>query len=62
MDGDLSVNKVIFLNKETYVQKSSAQLISSGPWGRVHFWNVFHTQEIYAQFSVVSLKRIKKNI
>lgn len=52
LDGDLSVNKIIFMNKESFLEKNSAHLISSGPWGRVHFWNVFHTQSVLAQFSV----------
>lgn len=59
VDGDLSVNKIIFLNKETFFEKYSSHLISSGPWGRVHFWNVFHGQIINAQFEVVSYIKVQ---
>jgi len=59
VDGDLLISKVIFLNKESYSEKG-AHLISSGPWGRVHFWNVFHNQNIYAEFTVVSYPFLKK--
>ena len=61
VDGDLSISKMIFLNKENFQEKASAHLITSGPWGRVHFWNVFHTQTVQAQFSVVSMTRINKS-
>lgn len=54
MDGDLSVNKLIFLNKERFTNKNAAHLISSGPWGMIHFWNVFSGPEIIVRFSVVS--------
>lgn len=54
MDGDLSVNRLVFLGKERFTNKNSAHLVSSGPWGMIHFWNVFHGPEIFAQFSFVS--------
>ena len=53
MDGDLSVNKLLFLNKERYGDKSSAHLISSGPWGMIHFWSVFQGAELLSRFRVV---------
>jgi WD40 repeat protein len=54
LDGDLSVNKIIFLNRENYMQKNCAHLIASGPYGMVHFWSVFSGVELYARFKVVS--------
>jgi len=64
VDGDLSVNKLLFVGKERFAEKSCAHLISSGPWGMVHFWNVFHGSEIVARFPVVSLKMfiLKENL
>ena len=53
MDGDLSVNKIIFLSLESLSNKNSAHLISSGPWGMIHFWNIFGN-ELYARFKIVS--------
>ena len=44
MDGDLSVNKLIFLSRDSLSQKTGAHLISSGPWGMIHFWNIFYNE------------------
>ncbi|CAF0745072.1 unnamed protein product [Brachionus calyciflorus] len=52
LDGDLNVNKMIFLNKERYNDKNATHLISSGPWGMIHFWTVFHGAAILARFQV----------
>ena len=54
VDGDLSVNKLIFLSRDSLSQKTGAHLISSGPWGMIHFWNIFYN-EMYARFRIVSL-------
>ncbi len=59
MDGDLSVNKVIFMKRETFQDKNSSHLISSGPWGMVHFWNVFNGPKVVGQFPIVSEIRTK---
>jgi hypothetical protein len=54
VDGDLSVNKLIFLSKERYSDKSSAHLIASGPRGMIHFWSVFQGSDLLGLFAVVS--------
>lgn len=55
MDGDLNVNKMIFMNKDRYNDKNSTHMISSGPWGMIHFWTIFNGTSILARFPVVSL-------
>lgn len=68
MDRDLSVNELIFLKREYLASKTSAHLIASGPWGMIHFWNVF-ANELYARFKIVSIfnnlnyyKHIRKHL
>ncbi len=56
MDGDLSVNKLKFLSREYLVNKSSAHLVASGPYGMIHFWSVFNGNELYGRFKVVSIQ------
>lgn len=52
MDGDLSINKLVFMSTRAY-KKDSASLISSGPRAHIHFWNVFQGGQLMAQFSGV---------
>jgi hypothetical protein len=54
VDGDLSVNKLMFLSREYLMHKSSAHLVSSGPYGMIHFWSVFNGNQLYARFKIVS--------
>ncbi|XP_069131359.1 LOW QUALITY PROTEIN: cilia- and flagella-associated protein 337-like [Argopecten irradians] len=49
LDGDLSVNRLVFL-KSRESRKTSASLIASGPRGHIHFWNVFQGGSMMAQF------------
>ena len=56
MDGDLSVNKVIFLRTRTYA-KEGASLVAGGPRGHIHMWNVYHGGSMMAQFPGVSTGR-----
>ena len=53
VDGDLSVNKLVFMNTRAY-KKDAASLIASGPRGHIHFWNVFQGGKLMSQFLVVS--------
>ncbi|XP_013403706.1 WD repeat-containing protein on Y chromosome-like [Lingula anatina] len=50
LDGDLSINKLLFLRSRAY-KKDAASLIAGGPRGYLHFWNVFHGGSLYAQFT-----------
>ena len=52
VDGDTSVNKLVFLTSRTD-NKDSATLVSSGPHGHIHFWNVFNTGSLMAHFTAV---------
>jgi hypothetical protein len=54
VDGDLSVNKLLFLNRERLLNKTSAHLISSGPWGMIHFWTIFSGSGMIAKFPIVN--------
>ena len=51
--GDMSISKVIFLQKRAY-GKDSGSLVASGPRGYIYFWNVFHGGRMLARFSGVS--------
>jgi hypothetical protein len=55
VDGDLSVNKLVFLSRDFLMHKSSAHLVASGPYGMIHFWSVFNGNQLFARFKVVSL-------
>jgi len=54
VDGDTSVNKLVFLTTRVD-RKDSATLVSSGPHGHLHFWNVFNTGSLMAHFPAVGL-------
>ncbi|XP_060601618.1 WD repeat-containing protein on Y chromosome-like isoform X3 [Ruditapes philippinarum] len=49
LDGDLSINKLVFMQSRAY-KKDAATLISSGPRAHIHFWNVFQGGQLMAQF------------
>lgn len=49
VDGDLSINKLLFIQSRAY-NKDSASLIASGPRAHIHFWNVFQGGTLMAQF------------
>jgi hypothetical protein len=49
-DNELSVNHMIFLKKENFLSKQAAHLVSTGPWGMIHFWSIFGQTEIRARF------------
>jgi hypothetical protein len=49
VDGDLSINKLVFMQSRAY-KKDAATLISSGPRAHIHFWNVFQGGQLMAQF------------
>ncbi|XP_074650451.1 cilia- and flagella-associated protein 337-like [Tubulanus polymorphus] len=49
LDGDLSVNKLLFLKSRSY-NKDAGSLISSGPRGHIHFWGVYNGGKLMAQF------------
>ena len=58
VDGDLSINKALFLKTRAY-NKEAASLVSSGPWGYIHFWNVFHGGRLMSRFCGVRIKYFK---
>ncbi|CAG5124099.1 unnamed protein product, partial [Candidula unifasciata] len=49
LDGDLGIDKLIFLNTRAY-QKDAGTLVASGPRGYIHFWNVFQGGCLLTQF------------
>jgi len=51
---NLSVNKLVFLATRVD-NKNSATLVSSGPHGHIHFWNVFTNGFLMAHFSAVTI-------
>ena len=53
VDGDLSINKLVFLKTRAY-NKDAASLVTSGPRCHIHFWNVFQGGSLLAQFPGVS--------
>lgn len=53
MDGDSTVNQVVFMKTRAY-NKDAASLIASGPRGSIHFWNVFSGGRLLAKFKGVS--------
>jgi len=53
VDGDLSINKLVFMPTRAY-KKDSGSLISSGPRAHIHIWNVFQGGTLMAQFAGVS--------
>ena len=60
-EGDLCVNRVIFLLSRTSA-KDSASLVSSGPRNMIHFWSVFSSGQLYARFVGVSANEEMPNI
>ena len=50
---DWSVNKLVFLTTRVD-NKDAATLVSSGPHGHIHFWNVFSSGCLMAHFLAVS--------
>ncbi|CAH1777712.1 unnamed protein product [Owenia fusiformis] len=53
--GDLSVNSLLFL-KTRAQNKEAASLVSSGPRGKIHIWNVFHGGSLMACFQAACTK------
>jgi len=53
VDGDGTVNQTVFMKTRAY-NKDAASLISSGPRGYIHFWNVFQGGHLLAKFKGVS--------
>lgn len=53
VDGDNTVNQVIFMKTRAY-NKDSASLVASGPHGCIHMWNVFQGGNLLAKFRGVS--------
>lgn len=49
LSGDLSVSKLLFLQSRSNGKKS-ASLVSNGPKGCIHFWNIFDSKKVYARF------------
>ena len=49
VDGDLSINALVFLQTRAY-KKESASLVASGPRAHIHLWNVFQGGKLMAQF------------
>ncbi|KAH3841539.1 hypothetical protein DPMN_115005 [Dreissena polymorpha] len=49
LDGDLSINKLVFLATRAH-NKDSGSLVASGPRAHIHFWNVFQGGKLLAQF------------
>ena len=56
MDGELSVNKILFLRTRAN-SKDVASLVASGPRGKIHFWNVFNGGRLKACFEGVSVSK-----
>jgi len=59
-DGDTSVNKLVFLTTRVD-NKVSATLVSSGPHGHIHFWNVFNGGLLMAHFLAVCIS-LRSNV
>ena len=53
VDGALAVNNLVFLTSRGY-SRDSASLVSGGPHGYIHMWNVYHGGSLMAQFPGVS--------
>ncbi|XP_033119020.1 WD repeat-containing protein 49-like, partial [Anneissia japonica] len=49
LDGDNSIRKLVFLSSRI-TDKTSAQLVASGPRGCVHFWNVYNGGILYSKY------------
>ena len=56
-DGEMSINKVVFIKTRVY-QKEGSCLIASGPRGCISFWNIYHGGELQASFSGVRFVHI----
>ena len=52
-DGDMSVNKLIFIQRRN-LNKDAASLVASGPRGYVHFWNIYRGGVLFGRFKAVS--------
>lgn len=53
VDGELGINKVIFLRTRAS-DKDCGSLVSSGPKGFIHIWNVFNGGVLRAKWKGVS--------
>ncbi|XP_075264568.1 cilia- and flagella-associated protein 337-like isoform X2 [Convolutriloba macropyga] len=53
LDGDTSVNKLLFIQKRN-LAKDAASLVCSGPRGMVHFWNIYRGGRLYGRFNAVT--------
>lgn len=49
LDGGNAINKILFL-KARAMKKDAATLVSSGPQGLIHFWNIYTGGSLYAIF------------
>ena len=53
VDGDTSVNKLLFIQKRN-LARDAASLVCSGPRGHVHFWSIYRGGRLYGRFNAVS--------
>nr|XP_015200280.1 PREDICTED: WD repeat-containing protein 49-like [Lepisosteus oculatus] len=50
-DEDLNVCKVLFIPSRAPLQKTAAILVTSGPGGCIHLWNIFGGGRLFGKFS-----------
>jgi len=47
------VNRVVFIDTR-YHRRDAANLIGSGPYGHIHFWNIYKNGVLMAKFRPVN--------
>jgi hypothetical protein len=57
---DRVVSRVIFIDAR-FGRRDAANLIAGGPYGHIHFWNIYRNGILMAKFRPVNIFLIKKN-
>ncbi len=56
---DRIVSRVIFIDAR-FIRRDVANLIASGPYGHIHFWNIYKNGVLMAKFRPVKINKKKE--
>jgi hypothetical protein len=56
---DRIVSRVIFIDSR-FIRRDVANLIASGPYGHIHFWNIYKNGVLMAKFRPVKINKEKE--
>ena len=52
---DRVVRRIVFIDSR-YFRRDVANLVASGPYGQIHFWNIYRNGVLMAKFRPVNIR------